>query len=219
MLVNLVLSGDNAVVIALAAHALPPKQQKQAIVLGSAAAILMRILLTVFALKLLTLPGLKIIGGIFLFYIAVKLIAHPRRPGHVAPHATIGGAVKTILIADMVMSLDNVLGVAAAAKGNLALLAAGLALSIPLIVFGSGFVLKLMRRFPGIVMLGAALLGYLGGDMLFADAALRTWTQAWLPGRDLALGTTDFALSLPGLAAALAVMLLGAWRAKRRNPA
>ncbi|HSY28208.1 MAG TPA: TerC family protein, partial [Burkholderiaceae bacterium] len=181
MLVNIVLSGDNAVVIALAAHALPARQQRAAIVFGSAAAIAMRTILTIFAIKLLVLPYLKIVGGILLLYIAVKLMAHQPRTGKVNAGTTIGAAIRTILLADLVMSLDNVLGVAAASHGNLLLLIAGLLLSIPLIVFGSTFVLSIMKKFPVFIVLGAALLGYLGGEMLISDVAIHTWVAENLP--------------------------------------
>jgi YjbE family integral membrane protein len=219
MLVNVVLSGDNAMVVALAAQGLLPKQQRRAVVFGTAAAVFMRIVLTIFALKLLILPGLKIIGGIFLFYVAVKLMTHQRKPDHVAHQATLGSAIKTILIADLVMSLDNVLGVAAAAKGNLALLVVGLVLSIPMIVFGSAVMLKLMRRFPSVIVMGAALLGYLAGDMLFADTALRDWEQTYLPGRGLVIGATGLTLSVPGAVAALTAIGVGAWRSRSANSA
>jgi YjbE family integral membrane protein len=216
MLVNVVLSGDNAIVIALAAHALPAKQQKPAIFFGSAAAIVMRAVLTVFALELLVLPYLKIVGGILLFYIAVKLIADQHQTSSVASHATIGSAVRTILLADLVMSLDNVLGVAAAAKGNVLLLIIGLALSVPLIVYGSTFVLNIMRKFPITIMLGAALLGYLGGEMFFSDTAIQTWVQTNLPNHELAIPATDLHLSVPGVISAFAAVLLGSWRSKRK---
>jgi YjbE family integral membrane protein len=217
MLVNLVLSGDNAVVIALAAHALPSKQQKNAIIFGSAAAIFMRAILTIFALQLLILPYLKIIGGILLFYIAASLMSHQQqKTGSVASQPTLGSAIRTILLADLIMSLDNVLGVAAAAKGNIMLLIAGLALSIPLIAFGSTLVLKTLTKFPVITVLGAALLGYLGGEMLFSDTAIQLWAQANLPNRDLAIPGSDMRLSVPGAISALAATLVGAWRTKRR---
>ena len=209
ILVNIVLSGDNAVVIALAARSLPPKQQKNAIVFGSAAAILMRIVLTIFALQLLTLPYLKIVGAFLLLYIGVQLLSSGDEEGDIKENATLGAAIKTILIADLVMSLDNVLGVAAAAKGNVTLLVVGLAISIPLIVFGSALILKLMERFPIIITLGAALLGYLAGEMLFSDVALVSWVEANVPHHEF-LG-----LSIPGLVGAAIVVAIGRWLSKR----
>jgi len=215
MLVNIVLSGDNAVVIALAAHALPAKQQRAAIVFGSAAAIAMRTILTIFAIKLLVLPYLKIIGGILLFYIAVKLMAHQHRTGNVDTGATVGAAIRTILLADLVMSLDNVLGVAAASRGNLLLLVAGLVLSVPLIVFGSTFVLKIMKKFPIFIVLGAALLGYLGGEMFISDVAIHTWVSENLPNEQFSLIGNAIRVSISGAICAIGAAGIGAWRAKK----
>lgn len=217
VLVNIVLSGDNAVVIALAAHALPARQQRSAIVFGSAAAIAMRTILTIFAIALLTLPYLKAIGGILLFFIAVKLILHRQTTAHQGSGATIGAAIRTILLADLVMSLDNVLGVAAASHGDLPLLVVGLVLSVPLIVFGSTFVLKIMQKFPIVVLAGAALLAYLGGEMLVSDPALEGWRLTVHANDQLALLGNDMKVSISGTIGAFAVVLLGAWRAKRAN--
>jgi YjbE family integral membrane protein len=211
ILVNIVLSGDNAVVIALAARSLPPKQQRSAIIYGSAAAIVMRIILTIFALQLLTLPYLKIVGAFLLVYIGVQLLADSDEEGEIKEHSTLGAAIKTILIADLVMSLDNVLGVAAAAKGNVTLLVLGLAISIPLIIFGSAIVLKLMERFPLIITFGAGLLGYLAGEMLFSDTALVPWITANIPHHEF------LHLSIPGLAGAAIVIALGHWLGRRAN--
>lgn len=172
--VNIILSGDNAVVIALAARSLKPHQQKQAIFWGSAAAIVLRVLLTVIAVEMLKWPYLKIIGALLLLYIGVTLMLDDDgEEGDIGSQT--GGliaAIRTILIADLVMSLDNVLAVAAAAKGNIPLLVIGLALSIPLIIFGSTLLLKVMERFPIIIIAGAALLGFLAGEMLLTDPAL-----------------------------------------------
>ena len=174
ILANILLSGDNAVVIALAARSLPPEQQKKAIFYGSGAAIVMRILLTILAAQLLRLPFLKIIGSLALMYIGVDLLGEgDDEEGDVGSDK--GGmfsAIRTILVADLVMSLDNVLAVAAAAKGDNVLLIAGLAISIPLIIFGSTMLLKVMERFPIIITLGAALLGWLAGEMLLTDPAV-----------------------------------------------
>lgn len=217
MLVNLVMSGDNAVVIALAAQALPEKRRKPAIVFGSAAAIAMRTLLTIFALKLLVLPYLKIIGGVLLVVVAVKLLFDRGKGEELAAPASVGAAIKTILVADLVMSLDNVLGVAAASHGNLPLLIIGLLLSIPLIAFGSGLVMKLMLRFPIIVPLGAALLGYLGGEMFFADSALHRWIESAWPDHEWSISGTGFSLSVPGAIAATLSVAAGLWLGKQRR--
>jgi YjbE family integral membrane protein len=172
--VNIILSGDNAVVIALAARSLPPQQQKKAIFWGSAAAIVMRVVLTIIAVEMLKWPFLKIVGAILLVYIGVSLMVEDNDgDGDVGKDG--GGmmaAIRTILVADLVMSLDNVLAVAAAAKGNIPLLVIGLALSIPLIIFGSTLLLKVMERYPIIIVAGAALLGFLAGEMFLTDPAL-----------------------------------------------
>ncbi len=216
ILINIVLSGDNAVVIALAAKSLPPKQKRLAVLYGSAAAIILRIVLTIFALQLLTLPYLKLIGAVALFYIGVQLLAENDGEEEVEGHSNLWGAIKTILIADLVMSLDNVLGVAAAANGNLVLLIIGLAISVPLIVFGSTLVLKLMEKFPIIITLGAGLLGYLAGEMLFSDTAVQPWIESHIPHHEVALFGSSH-LSLPGLVLAAGVILVGTYLAKRHN--
>jgi len=173
ILANIVLSGDNAVVIAMAARSLPAHQQKKAIFWGSAAAIVMRIVLTLIAVEMLKWPYLKIVGALLLLYIGISLLSEDGEDedGH-KEIGTMAAAIRTILVADLVMSLDNVLAVAAAAKGNTALLVIGLAVSIPLIIFGSTLLLKVMERFPIIITLGAALLGFLAGEMLLTDPAV-----------------------------------------------
>jgi YjbE family integral membrane protein len=172
--VNIILSGDNAVVIALAARSLQPHQQKQAIFWGSAAAIVLRVVLTIIAVEMLKWPYLKIIGALLLLYIGVTLMLEDDdEDGAVGGQSgSLVAAIRTILIADLVMSLDNVIAVAAAAKGNIPLLVIGLALSIPLIIFGSTLLLKVMERFPIIITAGAALLGFLAGEMVLTDPAL-----------------------------------------------
>ena len=174
ILANILLSGDNAVVIAMAARSLPAQQQKKAIFYGSAAAIVMRIVLTLIAVEMLTWPFLKIVGGGLLVYIGVTLLLEDDAGGDMGAQANAGllTAIRTILIADLVMSLDNVLAVAAAAKGNTVLLILGLGISIPLIIFGSTLLLKVMERFPIIITLGAALLGFLAGEMIMTDPAV-----------------------------------------------
>ena len=220
ILVNIVLSGDNAVVIALAARSLPPQQQKQAILFGSGAAIVMRIILTIFAVKLLTLPWLKIVGAVLLLYIGVQLLMEGGDDeGHVKEHSSMAGAIKTILIADLIMSLDNVLGVAAAAKGNITLLVLGLAISIPLIIFGSTLMLKLMERFPIIITLGAALLGYLAGEMLVSDPKMVEWFPALHHAQELVLIEGKLEISLAGLLGAALVVLLGKMLTGKGEPA
>ena len=175
VLANIVLSGDNAVVIAMAARTLKPEQRGKAIFWGSAAAIVMRIILTIVAIQLLSLPYLKIIGAILLVYIGVDLLKGEGDEGDEGKEIdSMLAAIRTILIADLVMSLDNVLAVAAAAKGDLALLVLGLLVSIPLIIFGATLLTKVMERFPIIITIGASLLGFLAGEMLLTDPAVTT---------------------------------------------
>jgi YjbE family integral membrane protein len=204
--VNIVLSGDNAVVIALAARSLPPKQQKAAIVWGSGAAVLMRIILTVVAVEMLKWPYLKLIGAALLLWIAVKLlIPEDEGEGDIQSSDNLMAAIKTILIADLVMSLDNVIGVAAAAKDSLTLLILGLGISIPLVIFGSTILLKLMDRFPIIITIGAGLLGWVAGEMAVTDPLIKDWVNAhmhWLHWVAPAAG-------------AIIVIALGKWFAAR----
>jgi len=181
--INIILSGDNAVVIALAARSLPPHQQKQAVLFGSGAAVVLRIVLTVVAAKLLALPYLQIVGGLLLLWIGVQLLGDDDEgEGEEKAHGGMFAAIRTILIADLVMSLDNVIAVAAAAQGSMTLLILGLAISIPLVIFGSTLMIKLMERFPIIVVLGAALIGWVGGETIVSDVALRDVLAAnpWL---------------------------------------
>jgi len=210
ILVNIVLSGDNAVVIALAARTLPAHQQKKAVFWGSGAAVVMRIALTVVAVEILKLAYLKLIGAGLLVWIAVRLLLPEAEDGErLATGSSLASAIRTILIADLVMSLDNVIAVAAAAKGNLSLLIIGLALSIPLVIFGSTLLLKVMDRFPVIVMLGAGLLGWVAGEMAVTDPAIGAWVNAnaaWLHYGAPALG-------------ALGVVGVGHWLARRSERA
>jgi YjbE family integral membrane protein len=175
ILINIVLSGDNAVVIALASRSLPPKQQKQAIFWGSFAAIAMRIVLTIFAVAMLQWPWLKLIGAVLLLWIGVKLMVPEDGHGDVKAAGNMTSAIRTILIADLVMSLDNVIAVAAAAKDSWTLIILGLIISIPLVIFGSQLLLKVMERFPIIITIGAALLGFVAGEMAATDPAIRPW--------------------------------------------
>lgn len=175
IMINIVLSGDNAVVIALASRSLPPHQQKQAIIFGSVGAIVLRIILTFFAVVLLGQPYLKLVGAALLLWIGVGLLRGEDDEEELAGHSNLIAAIRTIVVADLVMSLDNVIGVAAAAKGNILLLVLGLVISIPLIIFGSTLILKLMNRFPVIITAGAALLGWVAGEMAISDPALKAW--------------------------------------------
>jgi YjbE family integral membrane protein len=206
ILVNIVLSGDNAVVIALAARSLPPHQQKLAVAWGAGAAVVMRIILTIIAVEMLKWPWLKLIGAVLLLWIAVKLLI-PEDGGDdgIESSSNLWAAIKTILIADLVMSLDNVIGVAAAAKGSMTLLILGLAISIPLVIFGATMLMKLMERFPVIIIIGAGLLGWVAGDMAATDPVVKDWVNAhaaWL----------HYAAPAAG---AVLVVVVGKWLAAR----
>jgi YjbE family integral membrane protein len=181
VLIDILLGGDNAVVIALACRGLPPQQRKMGIIYGTAGAIVLRVILIAFALALLAVPYLKIVGGLLLLWIGVKLLL-PQHDGdeHGNIHSSdkLWGAVKTVIVADLVMSVDNVLAIAGAAQGagqahQLPLVIFGLLVSIPIIVAGSQIVLKLMDRFPIIITLGAMLLGWIAGQMMFGDPAVK----------------------------------------------
>jgi YjbE family integral membrane protein len=175
--VNIILSGDNAVVIALAARSLPPAQQKRAIFWGSAAAILLRILLTFFAVALLQFAWLKLLGSALLLWIGVKLLHDEGdEDDGIKSHGTMLDAIKTILIADLVMSLDNVIAVAAAAKGDWALVIIGLAISIPLIIYASTILIKVMEKYPIVITIGAALIGWVAGEMAWDEKVIASFT-------------------------------------------
>ncbi len=176
--INIILSGDNAVVIALACRTLPPQQQKWGIILGAGAAVLLRVVFTIFIVYLLSIPFLKLAGGLLLFWIGYKLMMPQDDHNEVDAAANLMGAVKIILIADAVMSLDNVIAVAAAAKGDILLLVIGLLISIPLVVYGASLLINLINRFPIIIPGGAALIGYIGGEVIITDPALQPWIDA-----------------------------------------
>ena len=177
MFVNIVLSGDNAVVIAMAARSLPQAQQRIAILWGSGGAVVLRVLLTLVAVTLLEISFLKCIGGLLLVWIAYQLLVEQDEPEGTEHHGrgNLISAVKTILIADVVMSLDNTLAIAAVAKGDYLLLGLGLGLSIPLVVFGSTLIMKMMDRFPIIVYIGSGLIAYTAGEMIDGDKALQPY--------------------------------------------
>jgi YjbE family integral membrane protein len=171
ILINIVLSGDNAVVIALACRNLDAKYQKKAVFLGSFGAIALRIVLTFLAVYLLTIPYLNFVGGILLLWIAIKLLKGEDEED-IKASSNLMGAIRTIIFADLIMSLDNVVAVAGAAHGNMVLIILGLAISIPLIIWGSQLLMTIMDKFPIIVILGAGLLGYTAGEMILNDKAV-----------------------------------------------
>jgi len=221
--VNIILSGDNAVVIALAARSLPERQQKLAILWGAAAAVVLRIILTIVAVEMLKLPYLKLIGGALLFWIAVKLLVpEDDDGGDVESSSHLLGAIKIILIADLVMSLDNVIAVAAVAKGSILLLVLGLLISIPLVVFGATMLMKVMERYPVIIVVGAALIGYVAGEMLVTDPVVVEWFKLnahWMIDFDVfTVFDHKFELSSAGLIGAAIVVVAGKWIAGRGQP-
>ena len=206
ILIDIVLSGDNAVVIALACRNLSPEQRKKGIFWGVAGAISLRVVLTVFAALVMNLPWLKLVGGLLLVWIAIKLLLPEGEEGRdIEPSAHLWGAVKTIVVADFVMSLDNVIAVAGAAHGSIALLLFGLAVSIPLIVWSSQLILRWMERWPWIVLLGAGLLGYVAGQMIFTDPGVTGLLPA-LPG---------WSAKAAGAVGALLVVIAGRWLEQR----
>ena len=180
IVINMLLSGDNAIVIALAARSLPDRERKWAVVGGTAGAVLLRIIFTLIIVTLMQIPFLKLIGGVLLLWIAIKLLIPEAEENHDDGKAptTLFGAISTIIVADAVMSLDNVIGVAAVAKDNLVLLILGLVISIPIVVVGSTIMIKLLTRFPILITLGGALLGWVGGDVAVTDA----WVAPYVVG-------------------------------------
>jgi YjbE family integral membrane protein len=207
IVINLLLSGDNAVVIALACRNLPFDLRRKGILFGVGGAIVLRVILTMFAVNLLALPYLKLVGALLLLWIGIKLIVPEEEHSSVSIQADtrLLGAIKTILIADLVMSLDNVLGVAAAAKGNVWLLIFGLVISIPIITWSSQLVLKLIDRFPIIIYAGGALLGYVAGEMLVGEALFEPLVE---PRHYLHWLTPVFCTVL--------VLMVGRWLAMRK---
>ena len=185
IVINILLSGDNAVVIALACRNLPPKQKWWGIFWGVVGAVVLRIILTFFAVQLLALPYLQLVGAALLLWVGIKLIAEEEdAEGHeIAASDRLFSAVKTVIIADLVMSIDNVIGVAGAAKGSLILLIFGLVVSIPLVVVGSQLIMKLVERMPWLVIAGGGLLGYIAGEIAIEDVTVKPWitaNAAWL---------------------------------------
>jgi YjbE family integral membrane protein len=179
IVINILLSGDNAVVIALACRNLPQRQRRLGIFWGVIGAIVLRVILTFFAVTLLQLPYLQLVGAALLLWIGVKLIAEDDEGDHeIDSSDRLMSAVKTVILADLVMSIDNVIGVAGAAKGSLLLLIFGLVISIPLVVLGAQLILKLIERFPFLVIAGGGLLGYIAGEIAVDDAAIKGWVVA-----------------------------------------
>lgn len=220
IMIDILLGGDNAVVIALACRKLPPAQRTKGILWGTAGAIVLRVVLIFFALTLLAIPFLKIVGALLLVWIGVKLLAPESDDAHgnIAGSDKLWAAVKTVIVADLVMSVDNVIAIAGAAQGageghQMPLVIFGLIVSIPIIVWGSQLVIKLMDKFPLIITLGGMLLGWIAGTMLISDPAvarLDAWT--WVPK----IPQTDTIKYAAGIAGALLVLAIGKMVAARR---
>ena len=205
--INLILSGDNAVIIALASRNLPSAQRKKAVFWGSAGAVVLRILLTMVAALLLQIPYVQFVGGLALLWIAISLLGDDKGDIDCKEAANLREAVKVILIADLIMSLDNVLAIAGIAGGDWMLLIIGLAMSIPLVVFGSQMLMSLMDRFPIIIYIGAGILGWTAAKMMVADEGMGVYLES-------------FALPLE-MALTLAVIAIGHWlkvRARKARP-
>ncbi len=213
ILIDLVLAGDNAIVIALAARRLPAHLQRRAILWGTAGAIIVRSLMTVGVVWLLKIPGLMLAGGLGLLWIAYKLLADTGDDDHETGGGatTFWGAMKTIIIADALMGIDNVLGVAGAAGGAFDLVILGLLISVPIVVFGSAVVLKLVQRWPIIIQLGAAVLAFTGAQMIINETLLD-------PVFDGSSVTNDFARWGTYLVSVAGVLGLGWWSTRRREP-
>lgn len=210
IIVNIVLSGDNALVIALACRNLPKKHQKPAILMGSAGAIILRIIFVLIVDQLLKIGYLKLIGGLLLVWIGVKLVQGEEEGGEgVKGEGSMWAAVRTIIIADAVMSLDNAIAIAAAAHGDTTLIVLGLIISIPLIIFGATLIMLLLNRFPIIVVAGGGLLGWIAGEVLATDPAYAEWLAARLPN-----AKTIFEIG--GAVFVVAVGYALQYRAKRR---
>ena len=211
IVINILLSGDNAVVIALACRNLPPKQKWWGIFWGVIGAVVLRIILTFFAVQLLALPYLQIVGALLLLWIGVKLIAEDEGGDDhdVAASDRLFAAVKTVILADLVMSIDNVIGVAGAAKGSLVLLVFGLVVSIPLVVLGAQLIMKLVERMPWLVIAGGGLLGYIAGEIAIADVTVKPWVTANAPW--LHYGAP--------IAGVIIVVAVGIWLARRQKRA
>lgn len=221
VLIDLLLGGDNAILIAMACRNLSPAVRMKGILWGTAGAIVIRIILIIFAVTLLQVPFLKLVGGLLLIWIGVKLLADDADDhDDVAASNRLAGAIKTIIIADLVMSIDNVMAIASAAERaggehQYSLVILGILISIPIVVWGSTLVLKMMERLPLIITFGAGLLGYLGGAMMVSDTVIEKRLESVLSPSLLHVGGWGVMLSVPGLLAGAFVICLGIWLAGR----
>ena len=201
--INVLLSGDNADVIALACRSLPPRERRIGVLLGAGAAVALRVVFTLVVVSLMEVPYLKLVGGALLVWIAVKLLTDETDEASVKQSDTIWNAVRTVAIADMVMSLDNVIAIAAAAKGSAALIIFGLGLSVPLIVFGATLIITVLQRYPALVWAGAGLLGWVAGSLIVSDPGWHSLMAAWPALVDEVVGGVVGVALVLGLAWAL----------------
>ncbi|HET7341013.1 MAG TPA: TerC family protein [Methylomirabilota bacterium] len=216
---NLLLSGDNALVIALAVRALPPRKRVQGQIWGAAGAVALRLLFLGVVMYLLEAPFLKLVGGLLLVWIAIKLVqSETGVESEVRRGASLWDAIWIIIVADVTMSLDNVLAVAAAAHGDFLLIVLGIALSLPIVVWGAGWLARLMNRYTWIVWLGGGVLGKVAGQMLLEDRLVRGWPWTHGPEYDLPGGIAISLHPLPLTLGAL-IVVLGWWLGRRRHAA
>ncbi len=215
--INILLSGDNAILIALACRQLPVKQRRWGVFLGALGGVILRVAFTLVIVQLMAIPYLKAFGSALLLFVAVKLLIDETDHSDVDAKPDLWGAVASIIIADAVMSLDNVIAIAAAAKGSTTLIVFGLALSVPIVMFGAGALLKVLERLPWLVWAGAGLLGWVAGEMAAADSAIAAQVNVveheWLE-RALSIGGCVFVLAV-----AFTIQLYRKWREDQRDRA
>ncbi|RKP55244.1 TerC family protein [Cohnella endophytica] len=208
VMINLLLSGDNAIVIAMAGRRLQADQRRRAVWWGAVAAIVLRCVLTLGAIQLLHIPYIQTVGAILLFVIAMQLLLdNKEKTSHAKAAATLAGAIWTIVVADFVMSLDNVLAVAAVANGDTIMLVIGIVMSIPIIIWGSSFIMKVLDRFPGLLYLGGGLLGYTATEMLLGDPGIKKYSEMLTP---------DYERLIPFFAVAALLVLALLFRSRSR---
>ena len=215
--INILLSGDNAILIALACRQLPPYQRRWGVFLGALGGVILRVLFTLLVVELMDFPFLKVVGALMLLFVAIKLLIDETEHSDVTAKPNLWGAVVSIIMADAVMSLDNVLAIAAAAHGSSKLIIFGIVLSVPIVMFGAGFLLKVLERFPALVWAGAGLLGWVAGEMMASDPVVAEHAHGLIRHEWLEHGLAIAGAALV-LATAFAIELWRQWRADQANP-
>jgi YjbE family integral membrane protein len=215
--INILLSGDNAILIALACRQLPPYQRRWGVFLGALGGVILRVLFTLLVVELMDFPLLKVVGALMLLFVAIKLLIDETEHSDVTAKPNLWGAVVSIIMADAVMSLDNVLAIAAAAHGSSKLIIFGIVLSVPIVMFGAGFLLKVLERFPALVWAGAGLLGWVAGEMMASDPVVVEHAHGLIRHEWLEHGLAIAGAALV-LATAFAIELWRQWRADQANP-